>query len=304
MTGLSDHASTQTLPLISLLLPTRGRPALAARFLRSLVDQAAHPEALEVIIYADEDDAGSHHLGHPDIQVHTLIGPRKTMGQYNAACLAQSHGEIIILANDDIVVQTKNWDTLIRAVHHQFPDGIYLAYPNDLFKRDKLSTFPILSRRACDILIEPYPLAYQGAFIDLHLFDIFKRLQHVGYDRIRYLDDVIFEHCHYRAGKAARDETYRRRQRFADDPAFLGLRETRQMAAQHLRRFMQNREDASYQPPVYTPITPASPLSALMIYTRDMLFDKGLPKRWRIWLWVWFYGRFLAAQGWLRPFVR
>jgi len=33
-------------------------------------------------------------------------------------------------------------------------------------------------------------------------------MQRAGHDRIRYLEDVIFEHLHYRTGKVAVDETY------------------------------------------------------------------------------------------------
>lgn len=37
--------------------------------------------------------------------------------------------------------------------------------------------------------------------------------------------DVVFEHLHYRTGKAACDETYKRRGRFEDDPTFIAMAE-------------------------------------------------------------------------------
>ena len=45
---------------ISLLLPTRGRPVLVARLLRSIVAESAHPELIEVIVCVDDDDIESH----------------------------------------------------------------------------------------------------------------------------------------------------------------------------------------------------------------------------------------------------
>ena len=147
--------------------------------------------------------------------------------------------------------------------------GIYLAYGNDLFKGAKLCTFPILSRHTCDLLGEPYPVAYPRAFIDYHLFDIFKRLQRAGHDRIRYLEDVIFENIHYRTGKVAVDETYTKRGRFDDDSTFMALIQTRQ-----------------YEAIRYEEVIPPNPILALTMYTSRLLFDGELPWCWRSWLWV------------------
>lgn len=145
--------------LISLLLPTRGRPALAKDFFQSVADQSTHPEAAEIVLYVDEDDVESHHLDHPDIRIDRIIGPKLTMGGYDSRCLERSHDEIIILVNDDMVIRTKGWDKKIRFVHERFGGGIYLAYGNDMFKGAKLCTFPILSRHTCGLSGEPYPVA-------------------------------------------------------------------------------------------------------------------------------------------------
>jgi len=290
--------------LISLLLPTRGRPTLAERFFQSVADQSTHPEAVEIVPYVDEDDFGSYHLDHPDVQIDKIIGPRLTMGGYNSRCLERSQGEIIILVNDDMVIRTKGWDEKVRSVHEQFSGGVYLAYGNDLFKGSKLCTFPILSRRTCELLGEPYPVAYCGTFIDYHLFDIFKRLQHAGHDRICYLEEVVFEHLHYRTGKAAVDETYTERDRFGADSTFMALIGARQIAAKRLEQALMSNRITEYRPTQCKAVIPSTPLSALATYSRHLLFDDGLPWRWRGWLWFWFCGRYLAANGWLRPFVR
>lgn len=286
-----------------MLLPTRGRPALVERLFKSITETTAQPERVEIILFVDDDDTGSHHLDSEEISVTRLIGPRTSMGYYNSACYAAARGDIIILVNDDMVIGTPGWDNMIAGMDAGFSDKIYLAYGNDLFKKGNLCTFPILSRRTCELLVEPYPAAYQGAFIDYHLFDIFKRLQHAGFDRIRYLEDVVFEHLHYRTGKASFDETYGKRDRFSDDPAFLALIESRRASAEYLLRILRGE-----QPPPYTPvgganeISPGSLFEAIGYFSRKLLLDRGLPLRWRGYLWIWFIGRYMAAKGLLRPF--
>jgi hypothetical protein len=291
---------------ISLLLPTRGRPELVERFFASLLETTSRLDLVEVILYVDEDDTGSHHLDSREFHVKRIIGPALSMGGYNSACFERASGEIIILANDDIVIRTQGWDERVRAINARFKDKIYLAYPNDLFKKSKFCTFPIMSRRTCELLIEPYPVAYQRFFIDPHLFDIFKRLQHTGYDRVFYCDDLIFEHLHYRTGKAPYDETYGygRKGRFADDPTFINLTGMRSAAANRLACAIGAKSITCEVHKTDKNEMPDGVASAVFFFSRKFLLDKELPYRWRIFLWYYFIGRYLAANGFLRPFVQ
>jgi glycosyltransferase involved in cell wall biosynthesis len=290
-----------TRPAISLLLPTRGRPALVERLFRSIVETTTHLDHVEVILYADEDDAGSHHLASERVSVTRIIGPRMSMGEYNTACLARARGDIIILANDDMVIRTPGWDDRVAEIDAEFADKIYLAYCNDCFKT-RVCTFPILSRHTCELLVEPYPAAYQGAFIDTHLFDLFKRLQQAGFDRIRYLDDVVFEHLHFRTGRAVRDATYRRRGRFEDDPTFIGMAPVRSAGARRLLNVLRGEPLPAYQQPQCRDYAPTGLFSAIVYLTRHMLFDYELPLRWRSFVWCRFIGRYLVSHGFLKRF--
>lgn len=293
-------------PLISLLFPTRGRPTLVNRLFASIVETTSNLDQVEVILYVDEDDTSSHDLDCTDFRVVRIVGPALTMGGYNSACLQKARGDVLILANDDMVIRTPGWDDRIRAMNAEFEDQIYLGYANDLFKKSRFCTFPIMSRRTCELLVDPYPTAYRRAFIDVHLFDIFKRLQHAGFDRIRYCDDLVFEHLHYRTGKAPYDETYgyARSGRFADDPTFIALTAIRSTAANRLISAMRNEPVAAGGDVAMLNEVPASIASEVRLYSRRFLLDSELPYRWRLFLWYWFIGRYLAANGFLRPFVR
>jgi glycosyltransferase involved in cell wall biosynthesis len=283
--------------LNSLLMPTRGRPQRALRFLQSVRETASVRERVEIILYVDEDDPGSHGIADAALDMQVIIGPRQSMGANNGACFERARGDIIILVNDDVVIRTPGWDEQIRALDAAVADRIYLGYGNDEFKRRRLCTFPILSRRACRVLQEPYHHAYRGAFIDYHLMDIFKRLKRAGYDRIFYLPEVVFEHLHFRAGKASIDETYTARGRFDDDMLFIGLARVR---AASLSLLVATIEDEPVPPgglPAYQAIDkPASLWRAVKLFTRIFLTDGGLPLGWRLFMWWWFSARYVASR--------
>jgi len=270
---------------ISLLLPTRGRAELLRRFLESVLARSERPDLVEVVVYADTDDPSSHGFQVEGLEVRTIVGPRASMGDYNTACFEQSRGDIVVLGNDDVVIQTRGWDRKLREMHAAMQDRVYLAYPNDLFKGRGLSAFPILSRAACQMLGEPFPRAYRGAFIDYHLLDIFKRLERRGHPRLIYLEDIVFEHMHYRTGKGDFDEIYGKRDRFGDDDTFLRMRDERNAAAQ---RLLAAIEGASAR----RPLTAGAPTPPELLEVT--LLDRELPLSWRLRLFAWFIARFAA----------
>ena len=270
---------------ISLLLPTRGRAELLRRFLESVLARSEQPELVEVVVYADADDPASHGFQVEGLEVRTIVGPRASMGDYNTACFERSRGDIVVLANDDVVIQTRGWYRKLREMHAAMQDGVYLAYPNDLFKGRDLSAFPILSRRVCQLLGRPFPREYRGAFIDYHLLDIFRRLARRGHPRLIYLEDVVFEHLHYRTGKGDFDEIYGKRDRFGDDDTFLRMRDERNAAAARLLAAIEGEE--APRPTVAAAPTPPELLQV-------SLLDRELPASWRLRLFLWFVARSLA----------
>lgn len=227
---------------ISLLLPTRGRAALVQRLFESLIQTTADLRGLEVVLYIDEDDSASHKISSPAFPLIKLVGPPgMTMGSMNRACYDASHGRYVMLINDDVIFRTPDWDTQVIETFNCFPDDIGLVYGNDLDQGAAIPTFPIISRTVCDVLGEICPRGYKNLHIESHLFDVFKQLVRLGYDRVRYLEDVVFEHMHYIVDKAARDQVYDKKNQRADDLLFIALDDERASKAPLLARYIKAR---------------------------------------------------------------
>jgi len=241
----------------------------------------------------------SHDIVFDGLALKLVIGPRQTMGAYNAECLRHASGEIIMAVNDDIIIRTRGWDDKVRELDARYPDGVYLGYGNDLFKGPKLCTFPILSRKTCSVLAEPCPAIYKGAFIDVHLMDIFRRLEKRRYARICYAADIVFEHVHYRNNPDLLDATYSDRSRFADDLIFIGLVETRRLEADRLAAFISGGgtpETAAC--PQQSVIEPTSLIGIVPLCARKFLLDFDLPLSWRSYLFAWMVARYYFS--WIR----
>jgi hypothetical protein len=182
-------------PTISLIVPTRGRPAQLGRFLRSLAATAARPEALEVVLVIDADDPESAEISHPELALkHVVVPPGLTMGALNTAGYRASTGAYLMLLNDDVIARTRGWDDRLRACFRRFPDGIVLVHANDTLFRDLLCTFPAVTRTFCELAGGICPSGYVRYRIDDHIEDVFNLLAALGRRRSVYLPDVVFEH--------------------------------------------------------------------------------------------------------------
>ncbi|MCF8719356.1 glycosyltransferase family 2 protein [Nitrospina gracilis] len=287
-----------SLTRISLLMPTRGRREQAARCLESLVTTASHPDALEVVVYVDDDDPESHALDCRDIAFRKIIGPQSNLGALNTACLKRTTGGIIGAINDDVVVHTHGWDDRLRAIHARFPDGIYLAYPNDLFLGERMASFPFMPRTACDALGDPFPAEYPGDFQDHHLLDLFQRLKHRGHDRIVYMEDVVMEHLHVRFGNGKGDpDRYNGRALGEGDNVFLAFHPHRKRLTRRLQAVIEKKPLPPLPAPPHIRPLPESNLVMGFRLTASFLLDGSLPPRWR-----WFLFTFFGKLYWIKKY--
>jgi len=184
-------------------------------------------------------------------------------------------------------------------MHESINDQIYLAYPNDLNKGELLSAFPILSRKTCSLISQPFPIIYKGAFIDTHLMEIFIRLKKMDQNKIIYMKDIIFEHLHFRTGKVKVDQTYRDRDRFADDMIFLALHDVRKGTARFLHDVINKIENDTDK---YQFIEPKEinhrPSFANIFSMLINLYikDSGLPFRYRLKNFFYYQARWIFSR--------
>jgi hypothetical protein len=248
------------------------------------VQHSADLRNLEIVLCLDDDDPESHDIEDSKLNIVKIIGAHSTMGDYNTRCLEASSGDLIMLMNDDLVVCTPGWDQLIRDFGRSVPDGIFLAYPDDM-EGGTLSTFPIMSRKTCRVLSDPYPREYKDLFIDQHIFDIFLRLKYLGKNRVFYLENVRLDHRHFLSGKVRPDAVYKHKDRYKDTLVFLALRQMRQASARRL--FAAVEGDPLPDLPEDVPLQeqPASLAHAFINYFSVCLTDYGLPITRRL---IWF----------------
>jgi len=128
--------------LISVLLPSRGRPADLAKAADSLLTLAADPGAVEILAAADPDDEAmtlARAWLPRQIQVWTV--PErfgyKRINEYFNALAALAKGEWLLLFNDDAAMLTPGWDAVIRgeAPGILWPEADYAP---------AINTFPVI----------------------------------------------------------------------------------------------------------------------------------------------------------------
>ncbi|MCS7044813.1 MAG: hypothetical protein NZO58_00500 [Gemmataceae bacterium] len=183
---------------ISLIVPTRGRPAGLRRLVHSLAQTAARPETLEVVAVIDADDGASRAVREPGLRLRqVVVPPGQPMGALNQAGYQAAVGRYLMLLNDDVVARTPAWDDTVRGCFAAFPDELILVHVNDLVMQRHLCCFPIVSRRFCELAGGICPRDYLRYRIDDHIEDIFNLLGVLGERRIIYAPDVVFEHMNH-----------------------------------------------------------------------------------------------------------
>lgn len=182
-------------PMLSLLVPSRGRPDQLARFLASVAATVESPHLLEIVLVLDEDDGASATITHPNLRIVRAIGPAgRRMGQLNQDGYRAARGRYVMLLNDDVIVRTAGWDRLLAAHLAAIPDEVVLLHVNDTLMRHHLCTFPLVSRFVCEQAGGICPEEYERYRIDDHLEDIFNLLAALGERRTIHLPEVVFEH--------------------------------------------------------------------------------------------------------------
>jgi hypothetical protein len=194
--------------MISLCVPTRGRPARFRDMLGSARRTTRTP--FEVCAWMDDDDDTAS-LYPKDSYVHYGSGPRPyidgslcTSALWNRAWEMAS-GDIAMMASDDILFHTPGWDVAVEEAFAEVPDRILMVYADDGTKR-KAPVSPFIHRRWIEA-VGFTPPDFQGWYADNWVWTLAAEL-----GRVRFLKLIRIAHFQkkgsdatYRDGEKARD---------------------------------------------------------------------------------------------------
>ncbi len=196
-------------PRISVLVPTRGRPASVARLVDSCDRNAAGP--VEFVFYIDDDDVATEAavagiFAARGGLVQPLLGPRIVLSRMWNECAGVAQADVMMHCGDDIVFRTPRWDDLVLEAFDRFDDRIVFVHGNDLLQRGNLGTHGFLHRRwveAVGYFVPPY---FASDYNDTWLTEVADMI-----GRRVYLPELVTEHMHPLAGKGEWDLTHRER---------------------------------------------------------------------------------------------
>lgn len=195
--------------MISLLLPSRGRPASVMRLYGSAVATAAGD--IELIVRLDDDDP-TRTLYPKRSQIRYLHGERVTLSVYWNECYVAARGPIFMHCGDDITFNTPGWD---RIVADAFPeDGIAFVHGDDLGgKGETLGTHGFLRREWVDAVGYFVPPHFSSDYNDAWLNEVADAIGR------RVFVPIVTEHHHPAFGKGEWDRTHQERiaRHHADD---------------------------------------------------------------------------------------
>ncbi len=151
-------------PLISVLLPTRGRPKWLFESMRSLADHALEKRGIEFLLKIDDDDeetlAALHQFQDFPCSVKAWRSPRgggyADMHLWVNHLASEAQGKWLIIWNDDARMMTSEWDMLVE---HSFADDkVWHGVDDVICKVPRLNgelgctAFFFLNRKVVEIL--------------------------------------------------------------------------------------------------------------------------------------------------------
>jgi hypothetical protein len=221
--------------VISVLCPTRNRPASVRRLIAS--SAATAQDEIEFVFYCDEDAPGS---VPPEVRsapwIRVVDGPRIVLSAMWNRCLEKSSGEIVMQCGDDIVFRTPGWDKVVEAAFATVPDRILFAYGSDGVHDRNFGTHGFVHRRWTEAVGYITPPYFSSDYGDTWLNDVAALI-----GRKRWIE-IYTEHLHPVVGKAPIDATHaerlERHQRDGVEALYASMGPERQRDAGKLRALM------------------------------------------------------------------
>lgn len=192
--------------MISLLLPSRGRPFNVQRLAESALTHAADPDDIELIVYIDNDDYS--YIGRvfpPQVTIYKT--QRTLLSNYWNMAYDKARGPIYMHCGDDIVFQTEGWDDKVKAAFERYPDKIALIFGDDgdPNKDKNFGTHSFIHKNWVDAVGYFVPPYFSSDFNDTWLnevADMIGRKEQI---------DILTEHMHFAFQKGELDLTHAER---------------------------------------------------------------------------------------------
>jgi hypothetical protein len=187
-----------------MIVPSRGRPQNVAALWEAW--QATSGDVAELLVAVDDDDPAlpDYEQVCSEHRISLTVGPRLRMVPTLNKIAARwaPHYFAIGFLGDDHRPETPHWDR--RYLETLLALGTGIVYGNDLLAGERLPTQFALTSDIVQALGAIAPAPVRHMYLDNQVYDLGHAI-----NRIRYLPDVIVEHLHPLAGKAAEDEGYR-----------------------------------------------------------------------------------------------
>jgi hypothetical protein len=200
---------------LAILVPSRGRPQNLDRLLFA-VSRLTGVAVGKVAVFLglDDDDDVDAYLRMPNVDgaastgmLKVVTGPRQSLSEWTnqlaATAADTAHAEYLCSLGDDHVPVSRGWDTSLMRACRSLPGPGY-AYGNDLFQGKWMPTAwvqHVLTYRALGWMMLP---ELRHMYVDNVILALGRAAE-----RIVYAPDIIVEHRHPMAQKAAWDESYK-----------------------------------------------------------------------------------------------
>lgn len=202
-----------------LLLPTRGRPIMLKNALDSLGKTMSGENKIAVYLATDNDDKRTHQfLSKIPDYVFEIVELRGNWGYHVGkkfkTLYEGADGDIYMLATDDIIFMTEDWDRVISKKLEEYPDRIVMLWGYNMWgeKYINKSSNPFLPDRVCKTL--GYFTWYESPFWyhETWINEIFGRVEQMTGERRRIpMKEVRIKNLHpYRFKEIKKDDTGRK----------------------------------------------------------------------------------------------
>jgi hypothetical protein len=131
--------------MISILCPSRGRPELAQRMIKTIHDTVSDQKNIEIKLYLNDDDPRLERYKELINEKHYIVGPNQSPAYSWNLLAEQAKHDIFFLAGDDIMFKTSNWDIKIIDCFEIYKDKICMVVPWDGKTKDWQKELPIQS---------------------------------------------------------------------------------------------------------------------------------------------------------------